>query len=60
MAQRGVSGQERFKHTGLVSHCACFPYTVWKCANQELNKNKQKLGTTFPNTLGKTLGFHIN
>lgn len=54
MAQREVSGQERFKHAGTVGHCACFPYRSLHCANQKLNKKKKKTrnsGTTFPSTL---------
>lgn len=50
MAQREVSGQERFKHAGIVGHCACFPYRCLHDANQKLNKKKkkQKLRDHFP------------
>lgn len=44
MAQREVSGQERFKHAGIVGHCACFPYRSLHGANQKLNKKKKTQG----------------
>lgn len=51
MAQREVSGRERFKLAGIVGHCACFPYRSLHSANQKLNKKKkknQKLRDHFP------------
>lgn len=62
MAQREVSGQERFKHAGIVGHCACFPYRSLYGANQKLNKKKKKTETQGPLSQVHLcfLGFHIN
>lgn len=62
MAQREGSGQERFKHAGIVGHCACFPYRSLHDANQKLNKKNKKPETQGPLSQVHlySLGFHIN